>query len=68
MNEVHDFYTGNFDLPEKSVLITFDDAFQSTYYNAYPILKQAGVKALLFLVSNWVFNHSSDMDITHQRL
>jgi peptidoglycan/xylan/chitin deacetylase (PgdA/CDA1 family) len=33
------------ELPDKPVLITFDDGFLSNYEIAYPILKQYGMKA-----------------------
>lgn len=36
--------------PEKSVMITFDDGYQSFYTLAYPILKEYNYKAVLFPV------------------
>ena len=60
MQEVKDYYEKNIDLPHNSVLITFDDAFQSLYTTAYPILKELGIKATLFLVSGWLFDDASD--------
>lgn len=68
MNEIRNFYNGKTELANKSILITFDDAYQSTYYNAYPILKKAGIKALLFIVSGWVFEDSSEMDINYSKV
>lgn len=68
MKDIRKFYKGEIELSDKSVLITFDDAFQSTYYNAYPILKKAGIKALLFIVSGWVFEDSSEMDINYSKV
>jgi peptidoglycan/xylan/chitin deacetylase (PgdA/CDA1 family) len=41
-------------LPEKSVLITFDDGYIDTYENAYPILKKFGFPATIFIVSDLV--------------
>ena len=37
-------------LPEKPVLITFDDGYRSNYIKAYPLLKQYGMKATIFMV------------------
>jgi peptidoglycan/xylan/chitin deacetylase (PgdA/CDA1 family) len=41
-------------LPPKPVLITFDDGYQDNYTNMYPLLKQYGMKANIFLVAGWV--------------
>lgn len=59
MQEVKNYYEHNVDLPPNSVLITFDDAFQSLSTTAYPILKELGIKATLFLVSGWLFDEAS---------
>jgi peptidoglycan/xylan/chitin deacetylase (PgdA/CDA1 family) len=36
------------------VVITFDDADESIYHNAFPILKQYGFTATIFVISNYV--------------
>lgn len=41
-------------LPKKSVLITIDDGYRSTYDIAYPILRQAGFTATLFIYTELV--------------
>lgn len=43
--EAKDYYCGKA-IPEKSVLLTFDDCFQSVKEYAYPILKTYGFRAL----------------------
>ena len=41
-------------LPEKPIMITFDDGYQDNYLNAYPIMKKYGFTATIFVVSNLV--------------
>jgi peptidoglycan/xylan/chitin deacetylase (PgdA/CDA1 family) len=43
-------------VPEKSVLITFDDGYLDNWVHAHPILARYGMKATIFLVTGWV-NH-----------
>ncbi|WP_432357307.1 polysaccharide deacetylase family protein [Sporosarcina sp. UB5] len=43
---------GKLNLPEKSVLITFDDGYESTIELGYPILKRHGFKATSFLITS----------------
>ncbi|WKU20359.1 polysaccharide deacetylase family protein [Advenella alkanexedens] len=40
-------------VPEKSVLITFDDGYLDNYVYAHPILQKHGMHAVMFLVTNW---------------
>lgn len=42
-------YSGG-ELPEKPVLITFDDGYYSNYEYAYPVLSELGMKAVIFTV------------------
>lgn len=41
-------------LPKKSVLITIDDGYRSTYDIAYPILRQSGFTAVLFVYTELI--------------
>ncbi len=39
-------------LPEKPILITFDDGYLSNYLYAYPILKKLNIKATMFVITD----------------
>jgi peptidoglycan/xylan/chitin deacetylase (PgdA/CDA1 family) len=41
------------DLPEKSLVITFDDGYLDNWVHAHPVLEKHSLKALCFLVSSW---------------
>jgi peptidoglycan/xylan/chitin deacetylase (PgdA/CDA1 family) len=41
-------------LPNKAVLLTFDDGYRDVYENAYPILKEMGLKALIFPATGYI--------------
>ena len=52
--QLADYLEGKGSLPEKPVLITFDDGYRDNYKNAYPILKDYGMTATIFLISDYV--------------
>lgn len=39
-------------VPNKSVVLTFDDGYENFYQNAYPELKKRGMKAVSFIIVN----------------
>lgn len=41
-------------IPSKPVIITFDDGYECVYKHAYPILRQAGFKAVVFVVAGYI--------------
>lgn len=48
VQELTDYVYHGTALPEKPILITFDDGYLSNYELAYPILRQYGMKAIIF--------------------
>ena len=54
LSEIKSYYYDNKGLPEKSVLLTFDDCYQSVGLYVYPILKKYGFKATVFVVTDWL--------------
>lgn len=57
-DQLLDYLQDNKPLPEKPILITFDDGYQDTYTEAYPILKKYNFTATVFLVTDYVGNSS----------
>ena len=47
-----DMLRGAAPLPEKAVVITFDDGAQDVYENAFPIMQEMGYPGVFFLVSS----------------
>jgi peptidoglycan/xylan/chitin deacetylase (PgdA/CDA1 family) len=41
-------------LPNKPIVITFDDGYKDNYTEAFPVLKKLGLKATIFVVSGFV--------------
>lgn len=55
-DELYSFLVNNKPIPEKSVVITFDDGYEDNYLNAYPILKEFGFNATIFIITNTIDN------------
>lgn len=52
--ELYNFIVNGSELPEKPVLITFDDGYKDNYTNAYPIMKKYGFKGTIFVVTGFL--------------
>lgn len=48
--DLYNYVNYGTDLPEKPVVITFDDGYTSNYTLAYPILQKYGMKATIFVI------------------
>ena len=68
--ELIDFAEKGTPLPEKPILISFDDGYESTYQYAYPILKKLSCKAVVSIVGSYVDLYSGDVqkDISYSHL
>ena len=45
---------GELQIPNKAMMITFDDGWKSVYTDAYPVLKELGFPFTIFLYKNYV--------------
>lgn len=50
--ELYDYFNNAIKLPEKPVMITFDDGYLSNYEKAYPILKKYDMHAEIFIIAS----------------
>lgn len=54
MSELNDYLLDNKEIPEKSIVITFDDGYMDNYTNAFPILKELDMKATIFVIATGI--------------
>ena len=52
LEELQRYIEGEINLPEKNILISFDDGYRSNYTYAYPILKKYSFNASIFLITS----------------
>ena len=52
--QLADYFMKGRSLPSRPVIISFDDGYLDNFTRAYPILKQNGFRASIFLVSDYI--------------
>lgn len=52
MKDLNDAINGKIELPQKPILIHFDDGYYSNYEYIYPILKKYNVKASIYIITD----------------
>ncbi|WP_081923290.1 polysaccharide deacetylase family protein [Clostridium amazonitimonense] len=52
LDELYDYIKNGKEIPRKSVVLTFDDGYKDNYEIVYPLLKQYGFKATIFVQTN----------------
>ena len=62
LDEFFDFRDFRAQLPKKSVVITIDDGWRSTYDIAFPILKKYGYPATLFIYTDFILKSKNTLD------
>ena len=61
--EYEAYMKGELALPEKSVMLTFDDGYASVYTQVYPLLKKYHVPAMIALVTSWTEGEGKPSDV-----
>ena len=51
-DQYYEYLAYNAELPEKPVMITFDDGYMDNYYSAFPILKEFNMTATIFCIAS----------------
>ncbi len=46
------FLQGELNLPKRPVILTFDDGYRDVYDNAFPLLQEFGMKAVMFVMGD----------------
>jgi biofilm PGA synthesis lipoprotein PgaB len=54
LQQIVDAREGRASLPEKAVLLTFDDGYKSVYTKVFPLLKQFDFPAVIAIVGEWI--------------
>ncbi|HHW03264.1 MAG TPA: polysaccharide deacetylase family protein [Thermoanaerobacterales bacterium] len=62
LKDVEDFIYHKKALPEKTVLITFDDGYESNFVYAFPVLKIYNFRATIFLIGNRIVQKEEPFD------
>lgn len=54
LSDLNDFLAGKAALPQRSVVITIDDGYETVYRHAFPALKRHGFPATLFVYTDFI--------------
>lgn len=54
LEDLYLYINNKIKLGPKTVVITFDDGYEDNFINAYPILKECGFKATIFVVTSYL--------------
>ncbi|SUY47972.1 polysaccharide deacetylase family protein [Clostridium putrefaciens] len=65
LQELQSYITQNKPIPKNSVVITFDDGYKDNYDNAYPILKEFGYTATIFVISGLIDKDPNYLNSDH---
>lgn len=59
ISQLNNYILNNKAIPEKSVVITFDDGYMNNYTNAFPLLKEFNMNATMFVISGYSITNNA---------
>ncbi len=60
---------GQWDVPSRAVLVTFDDGVADTYANAFPVMKRLGIPGVVFLATGFIGSSERQWaDVVHEHV
>ena len=67
VDELIKFSEGKFNMPEKAIMITFDDGYLSFYEYAYPLLQKYNMKAVLSIIGRYtdLYSECDDHNVNY---
>jgi len=68
LTQFEKFSRGEESVPAKSFLITFEDGRKDSYYNADPILRSLGFKAVMFVIADYSLVKTHNFHLTKYEL
>lgn len=67
LDELYNAVSNNIQVPEKSVVLTFDDGYKDNYESAFPVIKKYKFKATVFMITNEI-NDSKNGYLTEEQI
>lgn len=62
LDQLEQYVSGKISLPQKSIVITFDDGYHNNYTLAYPVLQKYNFHASLFVIGSKIQDQPSEFD------
>lgn len=54
LDELYDYFQNSIMVPDKSIVLAFDDGYEDNYTTSFPILKKYGFKATIFVITSTI--------------
>lgn len=54
LEDLYNYLENNAEIPEKSVVLTFDDGYENNYTELFPLLKKYKFRATIFMITSYV--------------
>lgn len=64
LDDLYNYLQNNAQIPEKSLLLTFDDGYENNYSALFPLLKKYGFRATIFVITSYVDKNSAYLTST----